>query len=60
MAYKVGDAITLTLSGAPTTTKWYKASASHEPSGSVLATGTSYAYPYEGVKNVDLVIVYSN
>ena len=41
MAYKVGDAITISLTGVPTTTKWYKASASHEPSGSVRATGTS-------------------
>ncbi len=61
MSYKAGNTITLTLTGAPTTTKWYKANASHEPSGSVLATGTSYAYPYDGTtKNIDLVIVYSN
>ncbi len=61
MSYKAGDAITLTLTGVPTTTKWYRADASHQPTGSALATGTSYAYPYEGkASNVDLVIVYTN
>ena len=61
MSYKAGDAITLSLTGAPTTTSWYKADSSHQPTGSVLATGTSYDYPYSGTPgNVDLVVVYSN
>lgn len=54
-----GEQVSMSVNGAPDDTKWYYADASHNPTGSVLATGTEYTHTYDGsTKNIDLVIVY--